>query len=155
MFSWGYARRAAESALRNPGALLSLLRGGNPGEFIYERRMRDWLRTRQEYLVQPKDTLGFKIFLNPDDMSQTSALIAATGWLNLPVTCLLWGILEPGMKVVDAGANLGYYTLLAAKAVGKAGRVWGFEPEPRNFLLMTKSIRASYFHNVDHPDGLV
>ena len=122
MFSWGYARRAAESAIRNPGALLSLLGGGNPGEVIYKRRMREWLRTRQEYLVEPKDTLGFKIFLNPDDMSQTSALIATTGWLNLPVTCLLLAIIRPGMKVVDAGANLGYYALLAAKAAGNAGR---------------------------------
>jgi len=149
MFSWGYPKRAAESAIRNPSALLSLLSGGNPGEVIYNRRMREWLRTRQEYLVEPKDTLGFKIFLNPDDMSQTSALIATTGWLNLPVTCLFLKILKPGMNVVDAGANLGYYTLLAAKAVGNAGRVWGFEPEPRNFLLMTKSIHASSLHNVE------
>ncbi len=149
MFSWGYPKRAAESAIRNPSALLSLLSGGNPGEVIYNRRMREWLRTRQEYLVEPKDTLGFKIFLNPDDMSQTSALIATTGWLNLSVTCLFLKILKPGMNVVDAGANLGYYTLLAAKAVGNAGRVWGFEPEPRNFLLMTKSIHASSLHNVE------
>lgn len=149
MFSWGYARRAAESAIRNPSALLSLLRGENPGDVIYMRRMREWLLTKQEYLVEPKDTLGFKIFLNPDDMSQTSALIATTGWLNLPVTCLLMRILRPGMNVVDAGANLGYYTLLAAKTVRSVGRVWGFEPEPRNFLLMTKSIRASGLHNVE------
>ncbi|HVB95812.1 MAG TPA: FkbM family methyltransferase [Nitrososphaerales archaeon] len=146
--SWGYVRRAAESAIRNPGALLPLLKGGDPGEVIYDKRMREWLRTRQKYLDEPKQTFGFKIFLNPEDMSQASALIATSGWLNLPVTCLLLGILERGMNVVDVGANLGFYTLLAAKAVGKTGRIWGFEPEPRNFLLMMKSVQASGLHNV-------
>jgi len=149
MFSWGYVKRAATSVIRNPSALPSLLTGGESGAVIYNKRMRDWLQTRQEYLDEPKQTLGFKIFLNPEDMSQASALIATSGWLNLPVTCLLLGILEPGMNVVDVGANLGYYTLLAAKAVGKTGRVWGFEPEPHNFLLMMKSIHASNFHNVE------
>src|SRR5271155_20758 len=149
MFSWRYARRALGSAFRNPGALASLLGGGNPGDYIYNKRMGEWLSTRKEYLLEPKDTFGFKIFLNPDDMSQTSALIAASGWLNLPVTCLLLDLLKPGMGVVDVGANLGFYALLSAKAVGRTGRVWGFEPERHNFLLMTESIRASRFENIE------
>src|ERR1022692_2114055 len=99
MFSWGYVRRAAGSAIRNPRALPSLLKGGDPGEVIYNNRMREWLRTREKYRDEPKQTLGFKIFLNPEDMSQASALIATSGWLDLPVTCLLLGILERGMNV--------------------------------------------------------
>ncbi len=142
-------RHAAASAIRNPSALLSFLKGGDPGAVIYERRMRYWLRTRQDYLHEPKQTHGFKIYLNPEDMSQISALIATSGWLDLPVTCLLFAMLRPGMNVVDAGANLGYYTLLAAKAVRERGRVWSFEPEPRNFTLLTKSVNASSFHNVE------
>jgi FkbM family methyltransferase len=149
MFSWGYARRAVESVIRTPGALASLLGGGDPGEVIYNKRMDEWSTTRKEYLLKPKDTFGFKIFLNPDDMSQTSALIAASGWLNLPVTCLLLKLLRPGMNVVDVGANIGFYTLLSAKAVGRTGRVWGFEPEAQNFGLMAKSIQASGFGNIE------
>jgi FkbM family methyltransferase len=149
MFSWDYVRCAAASVIRDPRALPSLLRGKDPGAVLYNRRMGEWLRTRQEYLDEPKRTLGFKIFLNPEDMSQISASIATTGWFYLPATCLLLRLLKPGMKVVDVGANLGYYTLLAAKAVGKTGRVWSFEPEPGNFLLMMKSIQASNFHNVE------
>jgi FkbM family methyltransferase len=149
MFSWEYVRRAASSAIRNPSVLSSLLKGDDPGAVIYNRRMRDWLQVRQDYVDEPKRTLGFKIFLHPEDMSQISAQIATSGWLNLPVTCLLSAMLRPGMKVVDVGANLGYYTLLVAKAVAKTGRVWSFEPEPHNFMLMMKSIHASNFHNVE------
>jgi FkbM family methyltransferase len=148
MFSWEYVRRAFASAIQNPSALPTLLKGGDPGAVIYDKRMKEWLATRHEYLENPKQTLGFKIFLNPEDMSQISALIATTGWLNLSLTCLLIGMLRPGMNVVDVGANLGYYTMLAAKAVGRTGRVWSFEPEPGNFMLMMKSINASNFHNI-------
>lgn len=37
-------------------------------------------------------------------------------------------LLEPGMTVIDAGANLGEITLAAARRVGASGRVLAFEP---------------------------
>lgn len=39
--------------------------------------------------------------------------------------------LQPGMTVLDIGANSGLYTLLAARCVGSEGRVIAFEPSPR------------------------
>ena len=37
---------------------------------------------------------------------------------------------QPNATVVDVGANVGYYTLLAARLVGPEGRVVAFEPNP-------------------------
>jgi FkbM family methyltransferase len=45
-----------------------------------------------------------------------------TGWLL--------GALQRNAIFVDVGANVGYYTLLAARLVGPAGRVVAFEPNP-------------------------
>jgi FkbM family methyltransferase len=39
-------------------------------------------------------------------------------------------ILRPGMVFYDAGANIGLFTLMAARLVGETGRVFSFEPEP-------------------------
>jgi FkbM family methyltransferase len=39
--------------------------------------------------------------------------------------------LQPGMTVLDIGANCGLYTLLASRCVGARGRVFAFEPSPR------------------------
>ena len=39
---------------------------------------------------------------------------------------------KPGMTVVDVGANLGYYSLLASRLVGPSGRVVALEPNSEN-----------------------
>ena len=36
--------------------------------------------------------------------------------------------LRPGMSVIDVGANIGLYSILAASRVGPNGTVWAFEP---------------------------
>jgi FkbM family methyltransferase len=53
-----------------------------------------------------------------------------------------------GMCVFDVGANIGYYTLLAARAVGPSGRVYAFEPESCNFGLLTRNVAENGFANV-------
>lgn len=56
--------------------------------------------------------------------------------------------LREGMTFVDIGANIGWFTILAAKAVGPAGKVISFEPEPANFRLLRRNISANALHNV-------
>lgn len=41
---------------------------------------------------------------------------------------------KPGMKVLDIGANVGFYSLILSDLVGETGRVYCFEPEKNNFL---------------------
>ena len=63
--------------------------------------------------------------------------------------------LKPGMAVLDIGANFGYFTLLAAKAVGREGRVVSFEPEPANFALLARNIELNgYTHARGYPIAL-
>jgi len=73
---------------------------------------------------------------------------------------LLFGLGEPleteilrkeiknGDVVLDLGANIGFYTLLAAELVGKLGRVFAFEPEPNNFICLEKNVRLNGYENV-------
>ena len=51
-------------------------------------------------------------------------------------TSLVLASLSPGAVFVDVGANLGYFTVLAAHQVGETGRVFAFEPDPENFSLL-------------------
>jgi FkbM family methyltransferase len=56
--------------------------------------------------------------------------------------------IRPGMVVVDLGANIGVYTLLAASLVGEKGRVYAFEPDPENYALLAKNVQANGYRNV-------
>jgi FkbM family methyltransferase len=53
------------------------------------------------------------------------------GVYEYALSTLLRAFLKPGATFVDVGANIGYYTVLAASLVGSGGRVYAFEPSPR------------------------
>jgi len=57
-------------------------------------------------------------------------------------------LVDNGMTVVDIGANIGYYTLMAARLVGKQGRVFAFEPEPKNYDLLVRNVALNKYVNV-------
>ncbi|MBP9940768.1 MAG: FkbM family methyltransferase, partial [Comamonas sp.] len=56
--------------------------------------------------------------------------------------------IQPGSVVLDIGANVGYFTAHISKLVGSAGRVHAFEPEPRNFSLLSSNVAANHLQNV-------
>lgn len=53
-----------------------------------------------------------------------------------------------GMTVVDVGANLGYYSLLASRLVGPTGKVIALEPNSENCRLLLSSLRLQRSTNV-------
>ncbi|MQF66927.1 FkbM family methyltransferase [SAR202 cluster bacterium AD-802-F09_MRT_200m] len=65
-----------------------------------------------------------------------------------PTTRLFEDILKPGMAVIDVGAHVGYYTLLAAKQVGPTGNVFSFEPNQDNHALLLKNVELNGYDNV-------
>ncbi len=56
----------------------------------------------------------------------------AYGLYELTTVKLVRSLLRPGDHFIDGGANIGYFTLLAAQLVGPTGKIDSFEPEPHN-----------------------
>jgi len=56
--------------------------------------------------------------------------------------------LPPGGIFVDAGANVGAYSLWAAKRVGRGGRVLAYEAEPSNFSTLAENTRINGFEDI-------
>jgi FkbM family methyltransferase len=65
------------------------------------------------------------------------------------ITRFIKARLRPGDLFVDVGANIGYYTLLAAKLVGPGGSVVAIEASPRIVTLLEENIRLNGFTNVE------
>jgi len=49
----------------------------------------------------------------------------------------------------DAGAHIGYYSLLASRLVGEAGRVVAFEPDPANLTVLRENLARNGATNVE------
>jgi FkbM family methyltransferase len=56
--------------------------------------------------------------------------------------------IRPGATVFDVGANAGFFTLLASKLAGDSGRVYAFEPLPRNLEFLERHIQLNELANV-------
>ena len=70
------------------------------------------------------------------------------GGAELTVQKILAERLHPGMVFYDLGANIGLFTLLAARLVGDSGKVFSFEPDPENAARLRRNIQRNGFANV-------
>lgn len=74
-----------------------------------------------------------------DDEVITVNLIRWGVW-EAAETRFLQMLLRPGDTFVDVGANIGYFSVLAAHRVGPGGQVIAIEPEPRNVQLLRANL---------------
>jgi len=90
---------------------------------------------------------GHKMYVNVRDRWIGPYLLAGVNYEKFE-TQLFKDAIKPGCVVVDIGANIGYYTLLAARRAGNTGRVYAFEPGPEAFKLLLKNIQLNNYTNV-------
>jgi FkbM family methyltransferase len=57
-------------------------------------------------------------------------------------------ILKPGDVFLDIGANVGFFTLQAAKTVGRGGKVYAFEPAPKAREALGRNLQLNGITNV-------
>ena len=67
-------------------------------------------------------------------------------------TSVFTGLLKPGAVVIDVGANIGHYTLLAAGMVGPKGKVHAVECSPETLSVLRGNVQRNRLQNVEiHP----
>jgi len=89
---------------------------------------------------------GIHMELDTSDFIQRTIFL--TGLWDSNVRSVIVDLLQDGDVFVDAGANVGYFTLLAAKLVGSSGRVFSFEPNPATLELMRRNIEINSYDNI-------
>ncbi|MGH7739944.1 MAG: FkbM family methyltransferase [bacterium] len=122
-----------ESALAVSGHGLGRIK---PLRWLYDH-LYQWLKPRQVWVQ------GHRMVLDDQD-----SLELATREIYEPLeTRLLLENLRPGQTFLDIGANIGYYTLLAARQVGPQGKVFAFEPDPENFRILKTNVEFNGYSN--------
>jgi FkbM family methyltransferase len=64
-------------------------------------------------------------------------------------------LVRPGDVVLDIGANVGFYTLLAAKLAGPSGRVFAFEPLADNVAMLRRHLEVNRVATVEVVEAAV
>ena len=86
-----------------------------------------------------KNSLGQKMFVDSRDVGIGAHLILDGNWEHWISNAM--SPLMKGAVFVDVGANFGWFTMLAAKSGAK--RLISFEPNPRLYSLMEKSLAVN------------
>ena len=121
-------------------------------EFVYCYLLRPWpLRQLTNWTIRkllPKQLqIGeATIVLNPNDPVVSGAL--NFGVYEKAETQFFQTACHSGMTFLDVGANIGYYTAIAARAVGPNGKVIALEPDPESYKYLKETIAANAVGNV-------
>ena len=111
----------------------------NPAPLLLDRAN---LRKRS-YVLRTKDGLEMEIRPKRGDRYTFYETLIRNSYLSQGQQ------LRPGDTVIDIGANIGCFCVLAARAVGPAGRVIAVEPERSTFESLQRNIRLNRCENVD------
>jgi len=95
----------------------------------------------------PVKVQGNKMYVDTGDTGRVPSLLMGDPFEKCEVS-LFKKLVSRGMVVVDIGAHIGYYTLIAANLVGDKGKVFAFEPAPENYALLVKNIEVNGYKNI-------
>jgi FkbM family methyltransferase len=88
------------------------------------------------------------IFVPPSvQYLSTYVLLEQEDWFEKEIR-FVRTLLLPGMRAIDVGANFGLYTLALARAVGRGGAVWAFEPAELTLALLRQTVAANALSQV-------
>lgn len=85
----------------------------------------------------------------------TNDLIVGPHLINLGFnephnTKILTSVIQPGDVVVDIGANVGYFSVLAGWRSYPGGSIWAFEPQPSIYRLLADNLALNGFGAMSH-----
>lgn len=128
---------AARAALRlwpfhfGFGTIMGLIRPPVPTQPLVTRRLR-----------------GFPLRFRFDPSHVNGRLLYYRGMCEERLILRLRQLLKPGMTFVDAGANEGLYSVIAAHCVGPSGKVFAFEPQRSLGERFWNNVRMNGLNNV-------
>lgn len=86
------------------------------------------------------------VCLDPKD-GMITRMILDRGCYEPETSAMVREILKPGDTFIDVGANIGWFTVMASRRVGRQGRVIAFEPAPESFDYLRRNVQLNGCRN--------
>jgi FkbM family methyltransferase len=123
---------------------ISLIRAMGGRERLFNIYRRAWKKAGRNQVARTK--FGARISCDLGDL--IPSMIFHFGIWEPDVSHYVSQRLSEGDVFVDVGANLGYYSLMASRIVGKTGAVVAIEASPRIFARLQANLDANRSANV-------
>lgn len=91
---------------------------------------------------------GYSVFVRPVDRDIGQPIREKKSY-EPHVTSIVREVLRPGGTFVDIGANVGFFTAMAAHLVGPSGKVVAIEPMDKNVQLICAAVWRNEFAHVE------
>lgn len=136
--------------------ILGVLKGSHLGNWpVLKRTNHLWLPVLSKYedLKWRRYNGGiielpwFKMFVDPSEPVVSKSIFLYKKWEQFE-SRLFSESVSKGNIVLDIGAHIGWYSLMASACVGKTGIVYAFEPEPNSFNILSKNVNLNGIQNV-------
>jgi len=119
--------------------LLSLMRGvRNPLPAVFDRLGQQ----REPYVLCRHDGVSIEVRPGVGDLFGFYEILLRNDYLASGQ------VLNEGDTVIDVGANIGCFSVLAARVVGPKGRVIALEPEESTYRQLVRNIELNQLRNV-------
>ncbi len=92
------------------------------------------------------NVMNNKMYVNSKDIGVASPLIKS-GIYEEYETEIFKNLIKSNTTLIDIGANIGYYTLIAASII-KESIIYSFEPVKANYDLLIENIKINEFNNI-------
>lgn len=100
--------------------------------------------------VSKKSTFDdkIKITLSLSDWIQQQIYFLGEYHSEQRISSFWKNIIRKSNYIIDAGANVGYYTLIASKKIGSDGRIYSFEPVSKTYNRLIENVKLNNFSNI-------
>jgi FkbM family methyltransferase len=95
-----------------------------------------------------KSVFDYKLYLDTSDKGLSRTLFLF-GRREIDHYKMLQEILEPGMKILDIGANIGYYAIMESLAIGPSGKITAIEPMLPNIEMLKRNVSLNNVTNIE------
>ncbi len=114
----------------------------------FRKRLSKYLMGQARDGMVVRTLYGFSLHVDPCSDNGLDRGIYLRGTYEPGTLAVIQECLRPGEVFVDAGANIGLMSLLAARTVGPGGSVYSFEADPANFSILERNLALNRAANV-------
>ncbi len=120
-----------------------------PGRDFLIVNMPKWFLPAPSAPFTLTTSFHFDIHINPAEDTGIDRIIYERGMYEMGTMHFIQENLSEGDTFLDAGANIGVMSLVAATKVGSTGRVLAFEPHPKTRAILEKNKGLNGFEQID------